>query len=95
MDLSKVVKTYLRVSKNESAFVYFILEAHEGVTAYSTLQVPDSVKNSTDLAPSDSCFLELTTPASQMKECGEILASLGDLIHERRSDCFWPVRNHP
>lgn len=95
MDLSKVVKTYLRVPKNESAFVYFILEAHEGVTAYSTLQVPDSVKNSTDGAANDSCFLELTTPESQLKECGEILGSLGDLIHERRSDCFWPVRNHP
>jgi hypothetical protein len=79
--VGQVVKTRLRVPKNESAFVYFILEAHEGVTAYSTLSMPDSVKNPTGPASSGFCYLELTTPESQMKECGEILASLGDLIH--------------
>lgn len=30
-------KLRIRVPKEESAFVYFILEAQEGVTAYSTL----------------------------------------------------------
>lgn len=33
----KIFSTIVRVPKNESAFLYFILEAHEGLCFYSTL----------------------------------------------------------
>jgi len=37
MDIHAVRKR-IRVRREDSAFVYFVLEAHEGVTSYSTLE---------------------------------------------------------
>lgn len=38
MKSSEIRKRQIRVRKQDSAFVYFILESFEGVTSYSTIQ---------------------------------------------------------
>jgi len=67
------VRKVIRVRKEDSAFVYFILESHEGIVSYSTLpfQQGDSHRD-----------LELRIPPDFVEDVDEILASFGDLIYE-------------
>jgi len=63
----------IRVRKEDSAFVYFILESHEGITSYSTL----------DHKPGDAHRdLELRIPPDFVSEVEELLKSLGEMIYE-------------
>ncbi len=69
---SSAVKN-IRVKKEDSVFVYWILESHEGVVSYSTLPHVQG-----------EAFrdLELRYTASQKEELGRVLESLGSLIYE-------------
>ena len=64
-------KLRIRTAKGDSAFVYFILESHEGVTAYSTLpnQVGDPHRD-----------LELCFAPEFADEVERILESLGSIV---------------
>ncbi len=70
-------KRWIRVKKTESAFVYAIFEAHEGVLGYSTVGHQPGVA---------FCDLELQIPDSRLEEAEHLLKSLGDLIYELDSD---------
>jgi len=63
----------IRVKKEDSAFVYFILESYEGITSYSTLdhQVGDTHRD-----------LLLMIPPDFVTDVEELLKSLGGLIDE-------------
>jgi hypothetical protein len=68
------IRQVIRVKKEDSAFVYFILESYEGLTSYSTL----------DFNQGDPFRdLELRTPIDWVPEVQELLASLGGLIVEK------------
>lgn len=63
----------IRVKKEDSAFVYFILESYEGVASYSTL----------DFKPGDAYRdLELRIPPDFVPEVKEILEGLGEMVYE-------------
>jgi hypothetical protein len=63
----------IRVRKEDSAFVYFILEASEGIASYSTL----------DHKPGDPHRdLELRIPPDFVEEVEGLLKSLGDRVYE-------------
>lgn len=67
------VKRVIRVKKEDSAFIYFILESYEGWTSYSTL----------DFQPGDSYRdLELRISPDFEREVNDLLNSLGDLVYE-------------
>jgi hypothetical protein len=63
----------IRVKKEDSAFVYFILESYEGITSYSTLPFKKS-----DLFRD----LELRIPPDYEDEVQFVLNRLGDLVYE-------------
>ena len=67
------IKKVIRVKKEDSAFVYFILESHEGICSYSTLhfKTGDAYRD-----------LELRIPPDMIQEVDEVLKSLGELIYE-------------
>ncbi len=67
------IKREIRVRKEDSAFVYFILESYEGITSYSTLefQKGDPYRD-----------LELRIPPDFLNEVNDLLNRLGDLIYE-------------
>lgn len=67
------VKRYIRVKKEDSAFVYFILESYEGITSYSTLDHQPG-------APYRD--MELGIPVDFEGEVQDLLERLGDLAHE-------------
>jgi hypothetical protein len=67
----------IRVRKEDSAYVYFILESHEGIVSYSTLP------HRTGEAHRD---LELTIPESFVPEVDRLLKRLGDLVYELKSE---------
>jgi hypothetical protein len=69
-----VVKV-IRVKKEDSAFVYFILESYEGITSYSTLdhREGDAYRD-----------LELRIPPDFVAEVEDLLKRLGDLVYEIR-----------
>ena len=63
----------IRVRKEDSAFVYCILESYEGIASYSTL----------DHAPgSPHRDLELNIPLDFVTEVKALLERLGDLTYE-------------
>lgn len=67
------VRRRIRVRKEDSAFVYCILESHEGITAYSTLDgEPHSPYRD----------LDLQIPPNFVEEVSEVLEQLGDLVYE-------------
>lgn len=67
------VRKVIRVKKEDSAFVYFILESYEGITSYSTL----------DFKQGDTYRdLELRIPPDFVEEVEDLLKKLGDLVHE-------------
>ena len=63
----------IRVRKEDSAYVYFLLEAYEGAAAYSTLpfEVGDAWRD-----------LELIVPVAFLSEINDLLNQLGDMIYE-------------
>jgi hypothetical protein len=61
----------IRVKKEDSVFVYFILESHEGLTSYSTLDYPVGALYRD---------LELRMSPDFVTEVDEVLQSLGDLV---------------
>ena len=63
----------IRVKKEDSAFIYFILESYEGITSYSTLAFQ---------AGAAYRDLELRIPSDFLKEVEDLLSSWGDLIYE-------------
>jgi hypothetical protein len=66
------IRQVIRVKKEDSAFVYFILESYEGITSYSTL----------DFKPGDlHRDLELRIPPDFEQEVAEVLESFGDMIY--------------
>jgi hypothetical protein len=66
-------KRHIRVRKQDSAYIYCILESHEGIVSYSTLKHEPS-------APHRD--LELQIPEGYISEVEEMLKQLGDLIYE-------------
>jgi hypothetical protein len=63
----------IRVRREDSVFVYWILEAHEGVVAYSTLEHK----------PGDSHRdLMIFVPPGQEAAAERALRSLGELIYD-------------
>lgn len=63
----------IRVRKEDSAFVYFILEAHEGIVSYSTL----------DFRKGDPHRdLELRVPPDFAAEVNRVLERLGGMVYE-------------
>ncbi len=70
--ISHSLRTVIRVKKEDSAFVYFILESHEGIVSYSTL----------DFTPGDlHRDLELRIPPDFVEEVERLLESFGNLIY--------------
>jgi hypothetical protein len=67
----------IRVRKEDSAFVYFILESYEGITSYSTLhhKVGDASRD-----------LELRIAPDFLNEVNELLTSLGEMVYELREE---------
>jgi hypothetical protein len=67
----------IRVRKEDSAYVYCILESHEGITSYSTLdhQAGDPFRD-----------LELQIPFDFVDEVNRVLKDLGDMIYELSED---------
>ncbi len=70
------IRQVIRVKKEDSAFVYFILESYEGITSYSTLDF-----KSGDLHRD----LELRIPPDFEQEVEEVLNSFGDMIYRVES----------
>lgn len=68
----KVLIRKIRVQKEDSVFVYAIMESHEGVISYSTLEHPPGALHRD---------LELTIPWSLREEAEKILDDLGGLIY--------------
>lgn len=63
----------IRVRKEDSAFVYFILESEEGITSYSTI----------DYKPGEAHRdLELRIAPDFLLDVEELLSRLGDLVYE-------------
>lgn len=63
----------IRVRKEDTAFLYFLLESYEGITSYSTL----------DFETGDPYrVMELRIPPDFVAEVEELLKSLGDWVHE-------------
>lgn len=63
----------VRVRKEDSAYVYSIFEACEGVLAYSTLDAePHQLHRD----------LELQIPAGMVEEAQSVLDTLGELIYD-------------
>jgi hypothetical protein len=70
------IKRQIRVRKQDSAFVYFILESYEGIASYSTLDF-----NQGDMHRD----LELRIPSDFVTDVDQLLKQLGDLIYEFKS----------
>ena len=69
----KFVFKLIRLRKEDTAFLYFLLESHEGICSYSTL----------DFETGDPYrVMELRIPPDFVAEVEDLLASLGDMVHE-------------
>ncbi len=75
----QIEQMLIRVKKEDSAFVYCILESHEGIVSYSTVDYQVGTPHRD---------LELTVPLDFKEELRRVLSELGDLIYELPS----PVR---
>ncbi|MGZ3688117.1 MAG: DUF4911 domain-containing protein [Bdellovibrionota bacterium] len=69
----KTIRRVFRVRKDDSAFVYCILEAHEGITSYSTL------KHKTGDPHRD---LELGISPDFQEDVERVIQSLGEMVYE-------------
>jgi hypothetical protein len=72
-DMQQSIRKMIRVRKEDSAYVYCILESYEGATCYSTLnhQVGDRHRD-----------LELRYTKDFENEVSMILKQLGELVYE-------------
>lgn len=63
----------IRVKKEDSAFVYSILESYEGIASYSTLnyQLGDAHRD-----------LELRIPRDFVSQVNAVIEQLGDIVYE-------------
>jgi hypothetical protein len=70
---SHSIRRTIRVKKEDSAFVYFILESYEGIASYSTLDFKQG-----------EAFrdLELRIPPDFQFEVDDLLNQLGDMVYE-------------
>ena len=67
------IQRKIRVRREDSVFVYWVLESHEGTVAYSTLEH----------RPGDAHRdLVIFVPPGQEAAADHLLRSLGDLIYE-------------
>lgn len=73
MKAKQSITKKIRVRKEDSAYVYFILESYEGITSYSTLdhKVGDPHRD-----------LELRIPPDYLGEVQALLKELGNMIYE-------------
>ncbi len=67
------VRRKIRVKKEDSAFVYFILESYEGITSYSTLEFKQGDPHRD---------LELRIPPDFLQDVDNLLKQFGDLVYE-------------
>ena len=63
----------IRIRKMDSAWVYHVLEAQEGIVSYSTLPDSPDVLSPDGLS---TCLLELTVPAAFRNEVQDVLDDL-------------------
>ncbi|MEO5969023.1 MAG: DUF4911 domain-containing protein [Bdellovibrionia bacterium] len=73
---SQTIKRTIRVRKEDSAYIYFILESYEGITSYSTLDFE---------VGSPYRDLELRIPVDFLTEVEDLLKEFGELIYEIES----------
>lgn len=74
---TRSLRRKIRVRKEDSAFVYCVLESHEGIAAYSTL----------DFKPGDPHRdLMVFVPPGFVEEADAVLKSLGEMIYELERD---------
>ena len=76
----------IRIQKVDSAWVYHVLEAQDGIVSYSTVPDPENPSQS-DLSPEGfhTCLLELTIPVGFREQVQSVLDHLkqsGVWIHE-------------
>ena len=64
-------KIFIRMKKEDSAFIYHVLEAHEGWAAYSTLPVSRH---------DPYCDMKLIVPEDFLNSVNELLADLKNKI---------------
>ncbi|MFN7685204.1 MAG: hypothetical protein ACK5QT_07315 [Oligoflexia bacterium] len=64
----------IRIAKADSAWVYHVLEAQEGIVSYSTLPEPEGGILTPAGLP--ACELELTIPAAFVKEVALVLEQI-------------------
>src|SRR4051794_8772097 len=71
------IQKKIRVRREDSVFVYWVLESHEGIAAYSTL----------GFKPGDPHRdLMIFIPPDFHEEAERVLTSLGDIIYELKDD---------
>ena len=74
--LHQAIRKRIRVRKQDTAFIYFILESYEGIASYSTL----------DSHPGDAHRdLELIIPTDFEAEVASLLKDLGEMAYEIQS----------
>ena len=67
----------IRIRRADSAWLYHVLEAHEGIVAYSSLPTgPDGPNRPLSPEGLATCELELTIPDGFLKEAQQILEEL-------------------
>ena len=69
--MSRAHKIFIRTHKRDSAFVYAVLEAQEGLVAYSTLPHQHHAQTRE---------LELLVPESSLSELEAVLKSLEPMV---------------
>ncbi len=79
---AQAYRQVIRITKADSAWVYHVLEAQEGIVSYSTLPDP---KSGPALSPQGlpACDLALTIPAAFVAELQQVLVQL------READVWW------
>jgi hypothetical protein len=69
--MSRAHKIFIRTHKRDSAFVYAVLEAQEGLVAYTTLP---------HVHHAQTRELQLLVPESSLPDLKEVLKSLGTMV---------------
>lgn len=71
--MQSVLSQRIRVRKEDSAFIYAILESHEGICSYSTLTAPNGALYRD---------LELQIPEGFKEEVGVVLGQLAKQLED-------------
>jgi hypothetical protein len=69
--MSRAHKIFIRTHKRDSAFVYAVLEAHEGLVAYTTLPHAHHAQTRE---------LQLLVPEPSLSDLEAVLNSLGAMV---------------